>query len=128
MSWDDLSKNKMPWPSVEDVHAYRKEVYSTVTKVISSLTNEQCENLTQNSPLWALVMGFEHERIHLETSSYLISELPIKYVQHPAHFPPYHESIKQSTDEKTFTPIRSIHYPENSMITVPKSTVTIGIQ
>lgn len=25
MSWDDLSKNKMPWPSVAEVHSYRKK-------------------------------------------------------------------------------------------------------
>lgn len=26
MSWDDMSKNQMPWPSVSAVHAYRKKV------------------------------------------------------------------------------------------------------
>ena len=26
MSWDDMSKNEMPWPSVAEVHAYRAKV------------------------------------------------------------------------------------------------------
>ena len=37
MSWDDLSKNKMKWPSVEEVHSYRKQVYELVSKVISDI-------------------------------------------------------------------------------------------
>ena len=32
---------------------------------------------------WALFMGFEHERIHLETSSVLIRQLPLHMVTTP---------------------------------------------
>ena len=35
-------------------------------------------------------MGFEHERIHLETSSVLIRELPLALVQRPAEWPKLH--------------------------------------
>ena len=55
MSWDDLSKNKMPWPSVAEVYSYRKTVYKVVTDLIQSLTDEQCAGINQKSPLWALV-------------------------------------------------------------------------
>ena len=34
-------------------------------------------------PAWALFMAFEHERIHLETSSVLIRELPLRLVREP---------------------------------------------
>ena len=34
MSWDDLSKNEMQWPSLREAHAYRKQVYALVKNVI----------------------------------------------------------------------------------------------
>jgi 5-histidylcysteine sulfoxide synthase/putative 4-mercaptohistidine N1-methyltranferase len=36
--------------------------------------------ITWESPWWAIMMGIEHERIHLETSSVLIRQLPIDQV------------------------------------------------
>jgi 5-histidylcysteine sulfoxide synthase len=94
MSWDDLSKNKMRWPSVREVHAYRQEVYALISDLIAGLSEEQLRSGGQDSPLWALFMGFEHERIHIETSSVLIAEMPLKYVSRPAFFPPNHSSAR----------------------------------
>lgn len=37
--------------------------------------------ITWDSPFWPIMMGIEHERIHLETSSVLIRQLPIEKVQ-----------------------------------------------
>jgi len=37
-----------------------------------------------NHPLWALMMGIEHQRIHFETSSMLIRQLPLEKVKRPA--------------------------------------------
>ena len=125
MSWDDLSKNKMPWPSVAEVHGYRKQVYTTVSQVIASLTDEQCAAAGPDSPVWALAMSFEHERIHLETSSVLISELPQNLVKFPDHFPKYHASIPSSQDA-TQNPVASVHYPVNEMVSVASKTVAIG--
>lgn len=125
MSWDDLSKNQMPWPSVAEVHAYRKQVYKTVSALIQSLTDEQCASINQKSPLWALVMGFEHERIHLETSSYLISEMPLELVRFPEGFPAYHPSIP-SSQSSTYRPIVGEHYPINQMVAVAEKVVSIG--
>jgi hypothetical protein len=34
MSWDDMSKNQMQWPTVGEVHAYRKKVYALVKNLI----------------------------------------------------------------------------------------------
>ena len=33
------------------------------------------------SPAWVILMGIEHERIHLETSSVLIRQLPLAWVR-----------------------------------------------
>ena len=109
MSWDDLSKNKMKWPSVAEVQEYRRKVYKAVSTVISDLTNEQCTSIGQDSPLWALVMGFEHERIHFETSSVLISEMPIKYVRFPEGFPSYHPSVHRHGEATVPHPVPGIH-------------------
>ena len=37
--------------------------------------------ITWNDPFWIINMGIEHERIHIETSSVLIRELPIEKVK-----------------------------------------------
>lgn len=65
----------MKWPSVEEVHAYRHDVYHLVSKVIASAPDEAIANITMDSPFWALPMAFEHERIHIETSRYECSSL-----------------------------------------------------
>lgn len=111
MSWDDLSKNEMTWPSVIEVKNYRKQVYDLVLNLIQthpdlaspdeslaggsensrrSQTRDTrtSRNLLADSPLWALWMGFEHEKIHFETSSVLIRELPIDYVETPKYWAP----------------------------------------
>jgi 5-histidylcysteine sulfoxide synthase len=89
MSWDDLSKNEMKWPSVEDVRGYRSLVYTAVKDVIlnSEFLAESSLPINRQSPAWALAMAFEHERIHFETSSVLIRETPLQMVQTPKQWP-----------------------------------------
>jgi len=89
MAWDDLSKNDAAWPSLSDVLAYRREVYALVRRVIDEAAGlaEGAPAVTIDDPLWALYMGFEHERIHFETSSVLVRELPIELVQRPRGWP-----------------------------------------
>ena len=93
MSWDDLSKNHMLWPSLPEVTEYRRTVYNLVKNVI--LTHADLEKLpiTWSDPLWALFMGFEHERIHIETSSVLMREFPTSLLQRPLQWPVYHSAI-----------------------------------
>jgi len=129
MSWDDLSKNEMAWPSVSEVHAYRRQVYDTVTTVIANLDETACLQMGPDSPLWALVLGFEHERIHIETSSFLISEMPQEFVAFPAGFPAYHATATDTDASRrrlTKLPLAGDDYPVNRMISVPETTITIG--
>lgn len=93
MSWDDLSKNHMLWPSLPEVTEYRRTVYNLVKNVI--LTHPDLEKLpiTWSDPLWALFMGFEHERIHIETSSVLMREFPTSLLQRPPQWPVHHSAI-----------------------------------
>jgi 5-histidylcysteine sulfoxide synthase len=99
MSWDDMGKNEMEWPNVESVHAYRKIVYSLITQTIKThpdldfTDREKGVKPLLNSPWWALWMGLEHEKIHFETSSVLIRELPIEFVETPKFWAPMHPSF-----------------------------------
>jgi hypothetical protein len=86
MSWDDLSDARYDWPSVEEVRAYRQAVRVAVDGLIR--TKNLSLPITWDDPWWIIVMGIEHERIHLETSSVLIRQHQLKYVKpHPAWAP-----------------------------------------
>ncbi|MEQ1789419.1 MAG: 5-histidylcysteine sulfoxide synthase [Rickettsiales bacterium] len=117
MRWDDLHEgNQQIWPALSEVITYRKQAYSLICNLIKNHPLLEPEKLpiTQESPMWALVMGFEHERIHLETSSALIRELPIEFVRKPKEWP---ASYSKESGEET---------PANAMISMPASYVNLG--
>ena len=111
MSWDDLDERNYDWPSVTDVQAYRDRVCEVVDGMIQSMPLQL--PITWDSPWWVIMMGMEHQRIHLETSSVLIRQLPIEHVQpHPLW------EICQSAGEA----------PENELIDVAAGDVQLGKQ
>lgn len=75
MSWDDLDNNHYEWPSVPEVRAFRDEVKKIVLKVIDETPLEM--PIDWENPFWIVMMCIEHERIHIETSSVLIRQLPL---------------------------------------------------
>jgi len=79
MSWDDLNDAHYDWPTLAQTQAYRDKVYTTVCKIIDTLPLEL--PIRENSPWWIILMGIEHENIHLETSSVLIRQLPLAAVK-----------------------------------------------
>ncbi|WP_136515210.1 5-histidylcysteine sulfoxide synthase [Geomonas edaphica] len=79
MSWDDLNEAHYDWPTRAEVKAYRDQVRELVAGLIATLPLTL--PVTWESPFWAIMMGIEHERIHLETSSVLIRQLPIDRVR-----------------------------------------------
>jgi 5-histidylcysteine sulfoxide synthase len=98
MSWDDMSKNEMTWPSVDSVHEFRKKSYQIIRNVI--LQHPDLDRPSgMDSPLWSLFMGFEHEKIHFETSSVLMRELPLEWLEKPRHWPELNPTLK--TREQT---------------------------
>ena len=109
MSWDDLSEARYDWPTVEAVAAYRREVRATVDRLIRTLPLSL--PIGWEHPWWVIVMGIEHERIHLETSSVLIRQHQLKYVKpHPAWEPCR----------------RSGAAPANELVAVPAGAVHLG--
>ena len=78
MSWDDLSPGNYQWPSVEAVSEYRDKVKVTVLDLINNMPLTL--PITQDSLAWVILMGCEHERIHIETSSVIIRMLDTEYL------------------------------------------------
>jgi 5-histidylcysteine sulfoxide synthase/putative 4-mercaptohistidine N1-methyltranferase len=78
MSWDDLDEKHYIWPQVSLVRKYREEAKELILNVIDTAPL----NLPVKwmDPFWIIMMGIEHERIHLETSSVLIRQLPLEEV------------------------------------------------
>ena len=117
MRWDHLHEDDQHmWPSVSDVRQYRVEVYRIVCELIEthSIFDQSEMPITMDKPSWALVMGFEHERIHFETSTVLIRELPIEFVRPPASWPTL---LVEQKDRNSI---------ENPMIQLDESIVKIG--
>lgn len=91
------------------------QIKTMVEGVITNMPHPRDVPVTMESPLWSLFMGFEHERIHLETSSVLIHQLPIDCVVQPEGW-----RIGPS-----FAPEPSA-VPVNSVVDVPAGKVVLG--
>ena len=79
MSWDDLNDAHYDWPRVAEVKAYRDQVREFVDGIIGRLPLKL--PIDWDNPFWAIMMGIEHQRIHLETSSVIIRRMPIEKVR-----------------------------------------------
>jgi 5-histidylcysteine sulfoxide synthase/putative 4-mercaptohistidine N1-methyltranferase len=127
MSWDDMSKNAMEWPSFQLLHEYRARVYQAVKRVIcthQSLADGHAP-ITQNDPIWALFMAVEHERIHLETSSVLIRELPVELVTRPSMWPSFHPAMSERAATH-YPPQAGIDYETNELVSITDGDIAIG--
>lgn len=69
------------WPQVEQVWQYREKAYEVIVEVIKKSPLNL--PIHQNHPLWALMMGIEHQRIHIETYSMLIRQLSVEKLKRP---------------------------------------------
>ncbi len=102
MSWDDLNEQNYEWPTIEEVRDYRNKVRKLINSLIDELPLEI--PIKWEDPFWIILMGIEHEKIHLETSSVLIRQLPLKFVK-PNNDWPLFEDFGSSTPENTLLPI-----------------------
>ncbi|HWS11379.1 MAG TPA: 5-histidylcysteine sulfoxide synthase, partial [Rhodocyclaceae bacterium] len=109
MSWDDLNEANYDWPTSAAVREYRDKVREAVDRVIA--TAPLTLPIGWDNPWWTIVMGIEHERIHLETSSVLIRQHDLRFVKtHPAW-----EPCRRSGEP-----------PTNELVDVPGGTVRLG--
>ena len=112
MSWDDLDDNHYDWPTPARVKEHRDATREIVDQFI-----RECDfqlPIDWNSPMWIVLMGIEHERIHLETSSILIRELPLEHVKpHPVW--------SQVCQESGVAPVNELLPVEGGQIELGKS-------
>ncbi|QSV45956.1 5-histidylcysteine sulfoxide synthase [Geobacter benzoatilyticus] len=109
MSWDDLDATHYDWPTRQAVKEYRDKARELVDGLIRGLPLKL--PITWEDPFWAIMMGIEHERIHLETSSVLIRQLPIDQVVQL----PFWDICREAGEP-----------PVNGLLPVPGGKVSLG--
>jgi 5-histidylcysteine sulfoxide synthase/putative 4-mercaptohistidine N1-methyltranferase len=109
MSWDDLDAAHYDWPTVDAVRDYRKQVRECVDHLIQTLPLQL--PIDWNHPWWVILMGIEHERIHLETSSVLIRQQRLDLVRP-------HPDWRPCTDTAVA--------PQNALVQIPAGSVRLG--
>lgn len=109
MSWDDLDETHYDWPTVAEAKAYRKAVRKLVNQIIASAPLQL--PIDWQNPWWAILMGIEHEQIHLETSSVLIRQQQL-------------DKVRKQPQWRTFT--QTGKAPQNRLLPVSGGQVTLG--
>jgi len=103
MSWDDLDDAHYDWPSVAEVKAYRQQVKKAVNQLIQTAPLQM--PIDWENPWWAIIMCIEHEQIHLETSSVLIRQQQLQWVQPDPAWPIC--DISGPAPENTLLPVQA---------------------
>lgn len=109
MSWDDLNTTHYDWPKVDEVRTYRRVMREMVDRLITELPITL--PIGWDSPWWTIMMGIEHELIHLETSTVLIRQHALKFVKPHPDWQPCRKTGPA---------------PENRLVTVSAGSVKIG--
>jgi 5-histidylcysteine sulfoxide synthase/putative 4-mercaptohistidine N1-methyltranferase len=117
MSWDDLNTAHYDWPTVGEVRDYRVAVRTMVDDFLMGMPLEL--PIRQDSPAWIILMGIEHERIHLETSSVIMRQMPLGELRHGDELSP--------EERKLWSACRSAGpAPANDWVPVAAQTVRLG--
>ncbi|MCT7625129.1 5-histidylcysteine sulfoxide synthase [Aliarcobacter butzleri] len=109
MSWDDLNSSNYKWPTFEEIKEYRNKVKEIVLDLIENI--QFSIPINWDCPMWIILMGIEHENIHIETSSVLLRELDIKYLIEDEIF----EYSNEASNE----------YPKNELLDVKGADVIL---
>ena len=127
MSWDDLLEDNYEWSGLGEeeqsrylanIREYRQKVKHLVLSLLEA--NPVSGPIKQGSLHWVLLMGMEHEKIHLETSAVIISQVPIHLIKekHDFNFRTYHGE-HQVADCRADA-------PSNTLVRVPGGEVRLG--
>lgn len=84
MDWDDLNESHYDWPSVQQTRLFRQQVKEMLLNVIDAQTEDKISSWLSN--LWVILLGIEHERIHLETSAVIIRQVPLNFIREIPEF------------------------------------------
>jgi len=111
MNWDDTDSQNYKWPKVQEVREYRDKVRTLVDNLIDTLPLTL--PIKEDSPMWIILMGCEHERIHIETSLVLHRQMPLEYIKDNSSFP-----LESTSSSKNI---------QNEMITIPATHIKQGV-
>jgi 5-histidylcysteine sulfoxide synthase len=105
----DTAMQKISWPEVKKVWQYRDGAREAIANTIKNTAIDL--PIHPHHPFWALLMGIEHSRIHFETSSMLLRQLPVDLLQRPSewNYAPSHREV-----------------PDNEMRSIPGGVVKLG--
>jgi len=117
MSWDDLNTEHYDWPSVDAVRGYRAAMRERIDDFIRRMPLEL--PIRQDAPAWIILMGIEHERIHLETSSVIMRQMPLAELRHGDELTAEERRLWASCP-------RSGRPPANDWLPVAARTVRLG--
>lgn len=120
MSWDDLDTSHYQWPSLAELRDYRGKVRHLVETFIKEMPLSL--PIGWESPAWVILMGIEHERIHLETSSVLIRQLPVAWVKPQPHWP----ACPSARHDRASVPQNKLLPVEGARVTQGKTDDTYG--
>ena len=109
MSWDDLNTEHYQWPTVDEVREYRNTVNALINDLVDNM--ELSLPIQPDSLAWVILMGIEHERIHVETSSVIMRMMSLEY-------------LDNSTEWAACTDAGPA--PDNSLVNVAAKTVQLG--
>ena len=77
----EVAIQRVNWPDIKKVWEYRNKARAEITTIINKTPLDL--PIHQQHPIWALLMGIEHSRIHVETSSMLLRQLPVENLKRP---------------------------------------------
>jgi 5-histidylcysteine sulfoxide synthase/putative 4-mercaptohistidine N1-methyltranferase len=110
MSWDDLNTDHYDWPSIAEVMEYRKQVRDVVDNLIVTMPMPENGRLGWDSDWWPILMGIEHDNIHLETSSAIFRQVDLEHIQPDSAVWP-------------LCPAQESQPPQNELVDIPASKV-----
>ncbi|XP_057311153.1 uncharacterized protein LOC130648998 isoform X1 [Hydractinia symbiolongicarpus] len=128
MSWDDILEDNYEWTGfnraekilyLEKVKNYREKVKELVLELIDA--NPITSPVEPGSLYWILLMGMEHEKIHMETSAVIISQVPLNLIKnkHTFNYQTYWNSKKSNAE--------ALGMPDtNKLVPIPSGTVLLG--
>lgn len=113
MSWDDLNQSHNDWPELSTLKNYRKKATQVIVEYITKTKIKL--PIQWEDPIWPILMGIEHQRIHIETSSVLIRQLDINF-------------INQGQKQWAPCPLRSEQFPLNQLVPVAGGQLQAGVK
>mmetsp|Transcript_62363 Transcript_62363/g.135381 ORF Transcript_62363/g.135381 Transcript_62363/m.135381 type:complete len:1087 (-) Transcript_62363:4-3264(-) len=134
MSWDDLDPNSYVWPSGKEAREDPARALAFLQKVLNFrrdvrvLVNDLMAKQPMEWPIgkesfwWVIMMGIEHENIHLETSSVIHRQATLEHLRKVPAFGSCPQGIFHTSPQTA----AALGCPVNSLVPVSAGTTRLG--